>query len=185
MCQNGSASSEQPFVEGRERAEELARLLAEVQPALLRLGARRGLGREDCEDALQETLMRFHQAQGRVANPVAWLHTVMHRECLRLLGRRQFEREETAERVLEMRARVDSGFAQRLHRVDLGRLLGRLRARERRLLLLFYFAGVEAREVARRIGCRTSSLKRLLARAREAARSALRETGSVRSPTEE
>lgn len=185
MCRDESLSGEHPLDGQGPGWADLALLLAEARPSLMRRGAQLGLVREDCEDALQETLMRFHQSREGVDNPVAWLHAVMHRECLRVLGRRQFEREETAERVLETHAREDSGFAQRLHRVDLGRLLGRLRARERRLLLLFYFAGVEAREVARRIGCRASSLKRLLARAREAARSALRETGSVRSPSEE
>ena len=185
MCRDESASGEHLFTGQRASAQDLTRLLAEVRPALLRLGARQGLTREDCEDALQETLMRFHQSQERITNPAAWLHAVMRRECLRICSRRQFEREETAERVLEMHASIDSGFARRLHRVDLGRLLGRLRERERRLLLLFYFAGIEAREVASRIGCRASSIKRLLARAREAARSALRGAGSVRSPTEE
>jgi RNA polymerase sigma factor (sigma-70 family) len=185
MCRDESASGEHLFTGQRASAQDLTRLLAEVRPALLRLGARQGLTREDCEDALQETLMRFHQARERVTEPMAWLHAVMHRECLRVRGRRQFEREETAERVLVRHPLVDDAFERRLHRVDLARALARLKERERRLLLLFYAAGNEARAVAREIGCRYSSLKRLLARARASAREALREADSVRSATEE
>ena len=185
MCRDESLSGEHPLDGQGPGWADLTLLLAEARPSLMRRGAQLGLVREDCEDALQETLMRFYQAQGRVTNPVGWLHAVMHRECLRVRGRRQFEREETAERVLERLPLVDEGFERRLHRVDLARALARLKERERRLLLLFYAAGNEARAVAREIGCRYSSLKRLLARAREAARSALREAGPVRSSTEE
>lgn len=150
------------------RGDDLAALLRELTPGLLRLGSRYRLPPEELEDALQEALLRFVRVRTQVADPAAWLNVAMRRECLRLAARRKRWREVAIADASAVADRSDE-LASWIREHDLRSALATLKPRQRDLLRWRYLEGLESVEIAERCGCRPSSLKRLLARARLAA----------------
>lgn len=67
-------------------------------------------------------------------------------------------------------------------RMDIGRLFGRLKPRERQLVWLAHVEGADHKEIAATLGLRSASIRVLLSRARARFAGLLRDAGHTREP---
>lgn len=132
---------------------------------------RRRLGREDGEDALQETFLRAHRALAATGSPRAvrpWLFAIARNRCLTVLAARGEPAvpigQDTAPGVDDVADRVGL-------RAELDEVLGDLAALpgdQRRALVLAELGDLSQAEVACAIGCRPGKVKALVFQARAA-----------------
>ncbi|HTK29278.1 MAG TPA: sigma-70 family RNA polymerase sigma factor [Vicinamibacterales bacterium] len=122
------------------------------------------------DDLLQETYYRFLRASGRFEDE-AHQRNYLFRIAANLVQDARRRRRTDALSAAEDEGACPVASSQDAavdaqQRVDLGRAMARLTARDRDLLWLAYANGCSHREIARSLGLRTSSVKMLLFRAR-------------------
>lgn len=152
---------------GPETKESLAETLARLRPAIEGIRRAHGIGVEDGEDVLQETIVRFCRHPGSIECGEAWLRTAYRHECLRLLRRQR--REAGARRGLAAdgaSGRRELTPSRELQVRELVAAIDRLPPREGQLLRGFYLEGLRRTELATLAGVALGSAKTLLARAR-------------------
>lgn len=145
--------------------------LVALHATATRASIRQGLRLADAEDTAQETLLALvSRAGGPPANPSAWVHVVATR-----LARRR--RREVAQWV-PLDETLPLGPAETLEsacqsRLDLAGSLKRLSPRFRNLLLAHHIVGRDLKWIAKELGSTPGSVKVLLWRARDRARTDL------------
>jgi RNA polymerase sigma-70 factor (ECF subfamily) len=138
--------------------------------------------REEAEDLAQEAFLRLAQQRfqsDRGHNVRAWLYRVatnLAYNALRSQTRRTRREAETFQAAALTAAAADDpaeAVAQAAERMTVRRILAHLPERQARLLLLRH-SGLSYRELAEAVGCATSSVGALLARAETAFEAAYR-----------
>lgn len=155
--------------------EAFARLMEALAPAVYRLAVRYLGDAVEAEDVVQETFFRAYMSLWTVdpARPFwPWLATIAVRLCIDRLRRR---REHTSLDTLPYAgiwfADVSSTpeeatlQAERLARIR--RLVGQLPPRERAVVVLHYWEGMDLRTLAEVLGLSLAAVKSLLYRARK------------------
>ena len=146
----------------------------EARPGLLALAYRMLGSRADAEDAVQDTYLRWHQAErAALDNPAAWLTTVCTRRCLDVLKSHQHSRVdyvgEWLPEPLEGREPGSAGddplLAASLSTAFL-LMLERLTPRERAAYLLHEIFDTPYSDTARILGIAESACRKLVSRAR-------------------
>jgi RNA polymerase sigma factor (sigma-70 family) len=155
----------------RGDADAYRRLLDEMAP-VLRGAARRGLSRcglgtEDVEDVVQETLLAVHLKrhmwdERRPFSP--WVRAIAHNKLVDTLRRRGRRRAHVPiEEIAETFA--DDEQPQAMNGVDAERVLARLKGRQRAIVVAISMEGATARQVAERLGMTESAVRVTLHRA--------------------
>jgi RNA polymerase sigma-70 factor, ECF subfamily len=131
------------------------------------------------DDLLQEAYYRFLRVERPYASE-AHRKNYLFRIATNLAHDRRRRRVETsplpeADAANALHADVDEG-ARAAGRIDLSRALGRLKPRERALVLLAYSQGSSHHEIAESLGIKTASVKAMLFRARRRLMSLLQDS---------
>jgi RNA polymerase sigma-70 factor (ECF subfamily) len=149
-------------------------LFAETSPMLLGLAYRMLGSRADAEDAVQDTFLKWQDAdQAAIENPAAWLTTACTRRCIDLLRAAHRTRvdyvgpwlpepihtatAETAEDRLALGSSLATAFLL---------LLERLTPKERAAYLLHEIFDVPYEKVATTLGMQEAACRKLVSRAR-------------------
>lgn len=151
----------------REGEESLAETLARLRPAFEGIRKACGIGVEEGQDVLQETLLRFARHRDEVRCREAWLWRTYRNECRRFLKKRASEA--AALRWLETNGappRRELSPSRELLASEVVAPLDTLPRRERSLLRGFYLKGRGAESLAGVLGLKIASLKTTLTRAR-------------------
>lgn len=145
----------------------------EARRGLLGLAYRMLGSRADAEDVVQDTFLRWQQADHRqIDNPAAWLTTVCTRRCLDLLKSHQRSRTDyVGEWLPEPVAEIAGGeeavtLASSLSMAFL-LLLERLTPKERAAYLLHEIFDADYSDVARILDSSEPACRKLISRARE------------------
>jgi RNA polymerase sigma-70 factor (ECF subfamily) len=159
---------------GHNPGEEIARLVAENWPIVLKVCQSRLRSPEDAEDAAQEAFARFVAADhSRIRNPEAWLIGV----ALRICGNFHRLRYKRGESSLVPEQLIAEAPALALDDVELGVWFAQIGARlspfDRQLLTWLYFDNLRNDEVAAKLGLTPGSLRVAAYRARQRARLAI------------
>lgn len=157
--------------------QEHGRLFEQNRPRLFAIAYRMLGTRADAEDMVQETYLRWHQADAAaIQSPQAWMTTVMTRLCIdRLRGAASQREVYPGEWLPEPLVEVDE---QPDHATELAEslsiafllILERLSPDERAVLLLRDVFGEGHEEIARMLGRSEANCRQLLHRARERVR---------------
>jgi len=140
-------------------------LLAKLVPRLRAYYKRRmigaGRGAEEAEDLVQETLLAVHLKR-HTYDPEAlftpWLYAIARYKLIDHLRRtRTSLRDTPIDDVAELIAQDDQSSTESSH--DLGRLLGRLPERTRRMIECVKLEGLSVAETASRYGLSESNVK--------------------------
>jgi RNA polymerase sigma-70 factor (ECF subfamily) len=154
-------------------------LLRDLAP-LLRGMARRGfsrcgLGAEDVEDVVQETLLALHLKRHTwdESKPLLpWVRAIVHNKLVDNLRRRGRRVHVPVDDISETLA--DESQPDAMNGVDAERILARLKGRERAIVLAISVEGASARQVADRLGMTEGSVRVALHRALQSLARALR-----------
>jgi RNA polymerase sigma factor (sigma-70 family) len=155
------------------------RLLQELAPVLRALAkqgfARRGLGSEDVEDVVQETLLALHLKrgiwdEGQSFSP--WVYAVARNKLIDNLRRCGCADHLAIDDIGELPA-ADEQVAD-LNGVDAERLIAKLQGRHRQIVVAMSIEGVSARQVAERLGMTEGAVRVALHRALQSLAKALR-----------
>ena len=146
------------------------RLLQELAPILRGLASRGfsryGLGSEDVEDVVQETLLAVHLKRHtwdeRLPLP-PWVFAIAHNKLVDNLRRRGRRIHVPIDDVSELIG-VDEQTSC-MNGVDAERVLARLKGRERDIVLAISIQGASARQVAERLGMTEGAVRVALHRA--------------------
>jgi RNA polymerase sigma-70 factor (ECF subfamily) len=120
------------------------------------------------DDLVQESYYRFLRADLK-SQDEAYQRNYLFRIAINLARDhwRRLPRHERLEGLVPEQAQADDRTAERVQqRSDLGRVLARLKPRERELLWLAYVEGFSHKEIAGVVGVRAKSIRLLLFRAR-------------------
>jgi RNA polymerase sigma-70 factor, ECF subfamily len=155
------------------------RLLRELAPVLRGL-ASRGLARHkfasgDVEDVVQETLLALHLKRHTwdERQPFSpWVHAIARNKLIDNLRRRGRQVHLAIDDIGDLLA--GEGPAVELNGIDAYRLIGRLRGREREIVVAMSIEGASAREVAQRLGMTEGAVRVALHRALRSLAKALR-----------
>ncbi len=158
--------------------------VAQLEYLLSRLGRRLsailwryGVPPRDAEDLLQETLLLFLQKRSTIRRPEAWIVTTLRNQALMYLRRRISRRRVVLEPGHDLRPAAlvtETRGQDRLEaRLTLASAMRRVRGKQREALRLRYIEGLSAEEVARRLGYRPASIRKILGRARGSLRKAV------------
>lgn len=155
------------------------RLLQEIAPALRAL-ASRGLARhkpggEDVEDVVQETLLALHLKRHTwdERQPFSpWLYAIARNKLIDNLRRRGRQAHVPIEEIGELPSEADS--PRELNGIDAAHLIGRLKGRERKIVVAISIEGASAREVAERLNMTEGAVRVALHRALRALAEAFR-----------
>jgi RNA polymerase sigma-70 factor (ECF subfamily) len=131
------------------------------------------------DDLVQESYYRFLRATLKSAD-AAYQKAYLFRIATNLARDhwRRLPRQEPWEAAQPEELPADDRTGERVHlQSDLGRLLGRLKPRERELLWLAYAEGSSHKEIAEMLGIRAASVRLLLFRARRKLLKLLRRPG--------
>jgi RNA polymerase sigma-70 factor (ECF subfamily) len=155
------------------------RLLQEIAPVLRGLAsrglARYGLGSEDVEDVVQETLLALHLKRGTWDSAQAfspWLYAIARNKLIDNLRRRGRHVHLPIDGLAELLAAGER--PDELNGADAERLIGRLKTREREIVVAISIEGASAREVAKRFGMTEGAVRVALHRALRSLARALR-----------
>jgi RNA polymerase sigma-70 factor (ECF subfamily) len=155
------------------------RLLQEIAPVLRGLAgrglARYGLGSEDVEDVVQETLLALHLKRGTWDEAQAfspWLYAIARNKLIDNLRRRGRHVHLPIDGLADLLAA--DGDPSELNGADAERLVSRLKAREREIVVAISIGGASAREVAERLGMTEGAVRVALHRALRSLARALR-----------
>jgi len=146
-------------------------LTTRLAPYLRHLERRYALDPADSSDLVQEALIRYSLHRASIQNPFAWLVCVLRRGCLRLLRLRSPGLVSLEELSVSESAKLARSPAVEIdHRIQLEQVVSGLSPRHRRVLWMRFVAGMNWREIASALDCKTSSAKKAVARAIAAAR---------------
>ena len=147
-----------------ERA--LERLLDELRPRLRRLFAHHRIPPEDAEDILQQTLLAYLYKHDSVRDFEKWLIGAVRKRCLMYWRgrRRRFYTAVDAAILDELADQSLPGQEQADFQSDLGRVVGQLTRKCRRLLQLRFGLGYDPAEAAHRLGYQPSGIYKTLER---------------------
>jgi RNA polymerase sigma-70 factor, ECF subfamily len=151
-------------------AEAYRRLLQELAPVLRGLAsrglARYGLGSEDVEDVVQETLLALHLKRGTWDAAQAfspWLYAIARNKLIDNLRRRGRHVHLPIDALAGLPAAAEP---PREHNgADAERLIAGLKRREREIVVAISIEGASAREVAERLGMSEGAVRVALHRA--------------------
>ena len=155
------------------------RLLQELAPVLRGLAsrglARHKFGSEDVEDVVQETLLALHLKRHTwdERQPFSpWVYAIARNKLIDNLRRRGRHVHLPIDDIGDLLA---GGVpAVELNGIDARRLIGRLRGRERGIVVAMSIEGASAREVALRLGMTEGAVRVALHRALRSLAKALR-----------
>lgn len=146
--------------------QPIEEFLERMRPRLRILFSRFRIPVQDTEDILQQSLLALLYQWDSVRNPEAWLLGTLRKTCQRYWRdhrRRLYEAVDTA--ILEWLADPNPPQQEKDElRHDLETLLARLPPRCQALLLMRYRDGLDAPEIAGRLGYRPSSIGKVTAR---------------------
>jgi RNA polymerase sigma-70 factor (ECF subfamily) len=154
----GAAGSVRALLDERAFLELYARTAVALRAYIVRT-----LGNPtDADDLVQEAYLRLLRTPVPVGDAQA-LRAYLFRTASNLVVDRHRARKHEAAEAVPERASHDPDAALKL---DVGRLLGRLKPRERQLIWLAHVEGADHTEIASMLGLRYGSVRVLLARAR-------------------
>jgi RNA polymerase sigma-70 factor (ECF subfamily) len=155
------------------------RLLHELAPVLRgvvnRGFARYGLGFEDVEDVVQETLLALHLKRHTWDDRrpfFPWVRTIAQNKLVYNLRRRGHRTQIPLDDVSETLA-ADALSAE-INGVDAERMIARLKGRQRDIVVAISIEGVSAREVGERFGMTEGAVRVALHRALQSLAKAFR-----------
>ncbi len=132
--------------------------------------------RADCEDAIQEAVLRAYerlpQLRDRTRFP-AWLMVILRRCCYDIMRRRQ--------ETLPLDEELTPGEAAALpiENLDLARALGALKPDSRVMLVLYYTEGYTQKEIAEAMNMPPGTVASKLSRARKDLKNLLTEVDVI------
>lgn len=146
------------------------RLLMELAPVLRgvasRSFARSGLGPEDIEDVVQETLLAVHLKRhtwDERERLFPWVHAIAQNKVVDNLRRRGRRAHVPIEDISETFANDDP--APEMNGVDAERMIASLSGRQRDIVVAISIEGASARDVAQRLGMSEGAVRVALHRA--------------------
>lgn len=154
----------------RGDADAYRRLLKELVPVLRGAASRGfsrcGLGTEDVEDVVQETLLAVHLKrhmwdERRPLLP--WVRAIAHNKLVDSLRRHGRRANVSLDEIAETFA--DDRQPQAMNSVDAERALARLKGRQRDIVVAISMEGASARQVAERLGMTEGAVRVALHRA--------------------
>ena len=155
------------------------RLLQELAPVLrgmVKSGfARYGIGAEEAEDVVQETLLALHLKRHTwdVRLPLRpWVRAIAHNKLIDNLRRRGRAVHIPIE---DIRETLSNDAAPNASRLDADRVLSRLKGRQQDIVRAISLEGATARQVADRLGMSESAVRVTLHRALQSLAAALRD----------
>lgn len=157
--------------DGRHRDDDL---LLRVEPLVQSVAVRFARDRTTADELAQTCRIRIHEKRRQCRDPEAllgWAKTLCQRVCADAVGRDQIERDRLVESDGEVTPAVDTApdplaAADTAElRVRIGSALARLPDEQRRLLLLRYWYGLSAIDIARRESLPASTVRNRLSRA--------------------
>ena len=149
-------------------------LLRRVEPLVQSVAVRFARDRTTAEELAQACRIRIHEKRRQCRDPEAllgWAKTLCRRVCADAVGRDRIERDRFVETDGEFTAAADTvpdplAAAETAElRVRIGSALARLPDEQRRLLLLRYWHGLSANDIARRESLPASTVRNRLRRA--------------------
>lgn len=170
---NEAESTEAALAKGLAEADADAYQIAwrRFHPVVSAMVRRRLRDRGDTEDLVQEVFLAVFRGAHALRDPLAlraFILTITARMLNRKLKRRRadlqlmFANQAQMENLPGMTADTAAKHAV----AGLGRLMNRLRTREREAFLLHFVGGLDASDVAKRLGVSTPTARRSLSRAR-------------------
>ncbi|MXX33318.1 MAG: sigma-70 family RNA polymerase sigma factor [Rhodothermaceae bacterium] len=168
MNRNGGRSTRG---DGRRRDDDL---LQRVEPLVVSVAMRFARDRTTAEELAQACRIRIHEKRRQCRDPKAllgWAKTLCRRVCADAVGRDRIEGDRFVEIDGDVTPAVDAApdplaAAETAElRVRIGSALARLPDEQRRLLLLRYWPGLSANEIAHREGLPASTVRNKLRRA--------------------
>jgi len=127
-------------------------------------GGRFGIGREDAEDLLQDTLLELLRCRGSVRSPDGFVFAVFRARCARF---RTVQKSSPGSASLASEDRF-AGTSQTAEglvgQVALREALGEVSSACRRLLRAYYVEGQSLREAARSVSLAYSSVAKIISR---------------------
>lgn len=155
--------------------QDLSELFTRTRPRLQRMVAKLRIPPAEGEDLVQEAWLTLVRNRERIEKPEAWLvRTLFLMCCIYFRKRRRLSWLQSVDgHLLEDLAPPQSPGQERVELMrDLIALAAVLSQRERHLLHLRFALGLTAAEAAVRLGCRSTSIGKLTARALARARRA-------------
>ena len=149
-------------------------LLLRVEPLVQSVAMRFARDRTTAEELAQACRIRIHEKRRQCRDPEAllgWAKTLCRRVCVDAVGRDRIERDRLVESDDEVTPAVDTApdplaaAATAELRARIGSALARLPSEQRRLLLLRYWYGLSANDIARRESVPASTVRNRLRRA--------------------
>lgn len=140
-------------------------------PIVSAMVRRRLRDRGDTEDLVQEVFLAVFRGAHALRDPLA-LRAFVLTITARMLNRKLKKRRADLQLMFANQAQMENlagitADTTAKHAVaGLGKLMARLRAREREAFLLHFIGGLDANDVARRLGVSTPTARRSLSRAR-------------------
>ena len=168
MNRNGGRSTQG---DGQLRGDDL---LLRVEPLVQSIATRFARDRTTAEELAQACRIRIYEKWKQCRDPEAllgWAKTLCQRVCADAVGRDRIERDRLVESDGEAFSAVDTApdpsVAAEAAELQLriGGALARLPAAQRRLLLLRYWLGLSASDIAHRDGLPPSTVRNRLRRA--------------------
>jgi RNA polymerase sigma factor (sigma-70 family) len=163
----------------RGDAKAYRRVLEELAPILRGLVKRRlsryGLGAEEAEDVVQETLLAVHlkrQTWDERQPLLPWVRAIAQNKLVDSLRRRGRHVHVPLDELSEAPAVDDEPVA--MNGVDAKRVLSRLEGRQRDIVLAISIEGASARQVADRLGMTEGAVRVALHRALKSLAAAFR-----------
>lgn len=153
----------------------LTRLASRLRAGLCKSLAHMNRGPEDVEDIVQETLLAIHLKRHTWVDsePLEpWVRAIAHNKMIDTLRRRGFRDHVPIEQLSEMPCAATDREAHAAG--DCNKLLGRLPARQRRVVEAIALEGRSAQEVARELGATEGAIRATLHRALKALARSLR-----------
>jgi RNA polymerase sigma-70 factor (ECF subfamily) len=138
-----------------------------------------GMRIEDIHDARQDTFLQFMDADKEAIRDVrAWLATVAHRTCDRVILRRRYRDVELASRQAATERTPPCDFAQTAtDRLAVASVVAQLTPLERSVIALLYQEQLPHAEIARRLGRTEHAIEQTALRARGRIRRLLTHAG--------
>lgn len=162
-------------------AEAYRRLLQELAPILRGIAgrgiSRYGLGSEDVEDVVQETLLAVHLKRHTWDERqllLPWVRAIAHNKLIDNLRRRGRRVHVPIDDISDTLASDDNPGDMK--GVDAERVLASLKGRQRDIVLAIAIDGASARQVAERLGMTEGAVRVALHRALSALAKAFRST---------
>lgn len=154
------------------------RLLHELAPMVRKLASRSlvhyKLSPEDAEDVVQETLLAVHLKRhtwDECQPLLPWVHAIARNKVIDNLRRRGRGTHLPIDDVSE--SLVDERFAEMNH-VDAENVIGKLKGRDREIVLAIAIEGASARQVAQQLGMSEGAVRVALHRALQSLAKAFR-----------